>query len=133
VRNAFQVTKESLNYEITNAMLMVSIKNNLNDKEDVKLADERIAKLTLTLNTDADGSIQKEIDELKSIKSEAKARVPENDKLITALKKDVTKAKAKALTIESDMFTIESGLRLEKANDDLASLDELDEELRGEV
>jgi len=89
VKNDFLVIKAALVNEVTNAELMVAIKNNLNDKEDIKDAKARIEKIKPNITSSTSAAFV-ETEDLKKQIAELEARIPVNEKAINVLKEEVT-------------------------------------------
>jgi len=114
---------------MTNAELMVAIKQDLNAAEDMTDIDTKIGELEAEAGVDNTEKIATLNSRKTSLGEDRAAFAP----LIAELTGEVTITSANALTIESRMFNSEAAIRLSAAQSELAELDALDTFYSGEI
>lgn len=127
------MTQAQLQAEVTNAELMVAIKQDLNAQEDIADIGAKIEELTAGLGDDADGSKQAEIGTLETRRGELEGRRQALEGEIALKTELVTTTGAEALTIASRIANEEAAIRLAAAEGELAALDAEDVALQGEL
>jgi hypothetical protein len=116
LRNGFLITKAQLVAEMTNAELMVAIKQDLNAEDDMTDIEAKIIELQAESGVDNTEKIGT-LNSRKASLNEARATFAP---LIQELTGKVTVTSANALTIESRMANVEAAIRLSTAQSELA-------------
>jgi uncharacterized small protein (DUF1192 family) len=135
VENQLRVTKAIIGAQVTNAELMVAIKQKMNAEQDLLIIPQMetdIARYSEALG-DTDGAYRSELEGLEVTKVQLNSDVAALTEEIDRLKAEQTVSNATAITIEAQIASEEAQIRLEIAQAKLDGYNVQDTEFKNQI